>query len=1154
MNLSCLLSLLEATTSCKQLVERLLTSRGGHKAIVLEAASPYLIAALHDCLELPLVVITAQPEKARMLCEELQIWCSPSTKLSHFPELDFLPCEFPSSFSANAMWQRLQLLSTLALREPGAEPPLIVASAFALATRTLSRPDFTAACHVLKKGMNADLLGLLREWQSMGYRMEDVVEVPGTMCRRGGILDVFSPGSPLPARIEFSGNRIESIRFFLPGSQRSTDMVNAVVIIPAREVLVPERKRGCALNLDGCNVEVKQRFQDDLVKLEQGQEISDALFYLPVFNGGNVLDYLGEEAVLVLDVPGEIETTVDSLSCEAEDAGSARRQRGEIPRGFPSPYFSWEEIKEKASTRRCLKLEPWGEREENWQTLPFTMAPKYGGKVERFLVEAERSWQSKQRLLIVSRQVGRLTELFQEKGMELAPSSELQDIPPPGSITLLQNLPEHVSQALPSGGWEMGSLRLITDAELFGVVKKAQRGRSKPVHRHWLTHQLAPGDYVVHVDHGIGRFKGLTRMTADEVEQEYLILEYAGRDRLYVPSNQVERVSLYIGASGKMPSLSRLGTQEWERLKQRVKESVVDIAQQMLAIYASREVSRGFAFSADTLWQQELEASFPYVETADQLDAIMAVKKDMNRPRPMDRLICGDVGYGKTEVALRAAFKAVMDSKQVAILVPTTVLAQQHFATFRERLQTFPVRVEVLSRFCSRDREREVLEGLSCGTVDICIGTHRLLQKDVVFRDLGLVVIDEEQRFGVLQKEKLRQMRKEVDVLTLSATPIPRTLHMSLTGIRDMSIIETPPEERLSVKTYVGPYDEQLMQRAILREMERNGQVFFVHNRIESMALVADRLQALVPEARVAIAHGRVPEWELEEVMAQFVAGNYDVLITTTIIESGLDIPNVNTMIVDRVDRFGLAQLYQLRGRIGRSSERACAYFFFDRKRQLTPQAYRRLKAVFEAGELGAGFSIAMKDLEIRGAGNLLGSAQSGHIAAVGFDLYCQLLARAVEKLKSGERDKVEVNEGEGGPGLSLPLTAFIPEEYVPDVDTRLSLYRRLEKLESEGDLKEMLAEFRDRFGELPQQVSNLFYAIEVKVLAAGVGVRLIYSQGRQLVLELSPGRSLNLSLSADCKYRGAVRVGVRQIRLDLRRLGNKWQEALKDLLHKMSD
>ena len=495
-----------------------------------------------------------------------------------------------------------------------------------------------------------------------------------------------------------------------------------------------------------------------------------------------------------------------------------------------------------------------------------------------------------------------------------------------------------------------------------------------------------------------------------------------------------------------------------------------------------------------------------------------------------------------------------MDSKQVAILVPTTVLAQQHFATFRERVQTFPVRVEVLSRFCSRDREREVLEGLSDGTVDICIGTHRLLQKDVVFRDLGLVVIDEEQRFGVLQKEKLRRMRKEVDALTLSATPIPRTLHMSLTGIRDMSIIETPPEERLSVKTYVGPYDEQLMQRAILRELERNGQVFFVHNRIESMALVADRLQSLVPEARIAIAHGRMPEWELEEVMAQFVAGNYDVLITTTIIESGLDIPNVNTMIVNRADRFGLAQLYQLRGRIGRSSERACAYFFFDRNSQLTPQAYRRLKAVFEAGELGAGFSIAMKDLEIRGAGNLLGSAQSGHIAAVGFDLYCQLLARAVEKLKNGEQDKAEVNEEMGAPGLSLPLTAFIPEEYVPDVETRLSLYRRLEKLESEGDLKEMVTEFRDRFGELPQQVGNLFYAIEVKVLAAGVGVRSIYSQERQLVLELSPGGSLNSSLSADCKYRGAVKAGARQIRLDLGRLGNKWQEALKDLLHKMSD
>jgi transcription-repair coupling factor (superfamily II helicase) len=1153
MNLSCLFPLLEETAFYKQLVERLLLFQGDHEVVVLEAATPYLIAALQAHLRLPLMVITAQPERARMLYEELHIWCSPSTKLRHFPELDFLPYEIPSSFSSRAMWQRLQLLSSLILGESEAKSSLIVTSAFAVATRTISQSDFAAASRVLKKGMKADLSGLLWEWQSMGYRMEDVVEIPGTMCRRGGIIDIFSPGDNLPMRIEFYGSRIESIRFFFPESQRSTDMVDVVTIVPPREVLIPAGKHDNSIDMKGCSDEVCQRLQDDLLKMKREQEVSDPLVYLPLFNEGSVLDYLGEEALLVLDAPDDIEASIDGMCCEANKILENRQQQGKIPRNFPSPYFPWGEIRRRMGSRKRLSLESWSRAQDDYQFLPFSMAEKYGGQVERFLVEAGELQQSKQRLVIVSRQADRLTELFREMGMDLAPSFELRGTPLPGSVTLLQSSPEHVPQALLSEGWDMSSLRLVTDAELFGVTKKARVEKKASANRHWLTHHLVVGDYVVHVDHGIGRFKGLVRMAAGEGEKEYLVLEYAGNDRLYVPYNHVERISPYIGASGKNPSLSRLGTQEWGRIKQKVKESVADIAKQMLAIYASREVSRGFAFSPDTLWQRELEASFPYVETADQLDAIKAVKNDMVRPRPMDRLICGDVGYGKTEVALRAAFKAVMDGKQVAMLVPTTVLAQQHFTTFRERLQAFPVRVEMLSRFCSRDEEQGIVQGLSSGAVDICIGTHRLLQKDISFMDLGLVIIDEEQRFGVLQKEKMRQMRREVDVLTLSATPIPRTLHMSLTGIRDMSIIETPPEERLSVKTYIGLYDEQLVERAIQHELERNGQVFFVHNHIESMFLVAGRLQTLVPKARIAVAHGRLTEWSLEDVMSQFIAGNYDVLVTTTIIESGLDIPSVNTLIVDHADKFGLSQLYQLRGRIGRSSERAYAYFLFDSKERTASKAYQRLRSIFEASELGAGFSIAMKDLEIRGAGNLLGSAQSGHIAAVGFELYCQLLAREVEWLKKGKLDKAETRETKKSPELSLPLVALIPEEYVPDMGARLNLYRRLEKLETKRDVEEMSEEFRDRFGELPQQAINLLYVVKIRVLAAGAGIQSICFQGKHLVLELSLGRSLNSSFLNGCSYREFVRVGSRQVRLDFNRKGNKWQEVLQDLLHRMS-
>jgi transcription-repair coupling factor (superfamily II helicase) len=520
----------------------------------------------------------------------------------------------------------------------------------------------------------------------------------------------------------------------------------------------------------------------------------------------------------------------------------------------------------------------------------------------------------------------------------------------------------------------------------------------------------------------------------------------------------------------------------------------------------------------------------------------------------MDRLICGDVGYGKTEIALRAAFKAVMDNKQVAILVPTTVLAQQHFITFTERLQTFPLRVEMLSRFCLPEKEREILEGLANGTVDICIGTHRLLQKDVVFKDLGLAIIDEEQQFGVVQKEKLKQIRKEVDTLALSATPIPRTLHMSLTGIRDMSIVGTPPEERLSVQTYVGAYDAALVRQVILRELERNGQVFFVHNRVQSIALAARKVQDLVPEARVAIAHGRMPEEQLEKVMTDFIAGKHDILVTTTIIQLGLDMPNVNTLIIDQADRFGLAQLYQLRGRVGRGINQAYAYLFFNEGKQLTPQAYKRLRTIFEATELGSGFAIAMKDLEIRGAGNLLGVKQSGHIAALGFDLYCQLLAEAVEELKAkqaGEvREKVIAGEAKELPSISLPLNAHIPEEYVSNLNTRLNLYHRLAKVEHIEEVEDMAREFQDRFGPLPEPVDNLLYIVKIKVLAMRSKVSSISTQGRQIVIKphetvIASGAKQSLSKG----YDGAVKLGATQIKLDTRLLGDKWKKVLEEIL-----
>ena len=1160
MNLFCLLSLLKDLPAYTQLAGEISTAKREHKAVILDAAKPYLIACLYEELNVPIMVVAAQPETARKLHEQLRAWCSPSAGLHRLPELDFLPYD-KSQLSAVSyqMIERLRALTTLALYLPDHppatllrpdesglamtaetlhcndekegmnvdKPPLVVASALAIMSKTVPHKDFVAACHVLRPGTAAEPMELLRRWQGTGYEMADAVEVPGQMSKRGGIIDVFPPSSQSPVRLEFSGNRIESMRCFDPESQRSTGPISSLLVTPARELI---------RNGDSSEVET-----------------------------GTAIDYLGSNALLVLDDPEGIELTVARLNEETQELRAAKMEKGEIPEGFPSPYLDWEELQSRIGEKhRLALLNPISYQlsaTSNGEAWPFVTTQNYGSRLEMFLKTARQMVEQRQRVVVVSHQADRLAELLQREDIHTSPASQIEEMPPPGSITVLQGSLD--------GGWLLDDkLTLITDVELFGFVKQPRAGKKRPIPHRWFLPQLAPGAYVVHVDHGIARFHGLVRMSSEDVEREYLALEYAGGDRLYVPTERIDRVTRYIGAGDQAPHLSRLRTPEWQRTKNRVKESVAEIAQELLDLYAGRQVAPGFAFSADSLWQQELEASFPYMETPDQVEAIMTVKEDMERARPMDRLICGDVGYGKTEIALRAAFKAVMNNKQVAILVPTTVLAQQHFLTFTERLQTFPLRIEMLSRFCPPEKERGILEGLTNGTVDICIGTHRLLQKDVTFKDLGLAIIDEEQQFGVVQKEKLKQIRRELDTLALSATPIPRTLHMSLTGIRDMSIVGTPPEERLSVQTYVGAYDAALVRQVILRELERNGQVFFVHNRVQSIALVAHKLQGLVPEARMAIAHGRMPEEQLEKVMTDFIAGKHDVLVTTTIIQLGLDMPNVNTLIIDQADKFGLAQLYQLRGRVGRGINQAYAYLFFDRRKRLTPQAHKRLRTIFEATELGSGFAIAMRDLEIRGAGNLLGVKQSGHIAALGFDLYCQLLAEAVEELKASSgtlsleargigQDAITkgviASEAKQSPSISLPLDAHIPEEYVPNLNTRLSLYHRLAKVEHIEEVADIARELHDRFGALPEPVENLLYVVKIKALAVQAGVSSISTQGRHIVIKPH-------ATDSPLKVRGAggvmnrypdsaVKIGPTQIKLDTRLLGNRWTEVLEEIL-----
>jgi transcription-repair coupling factor (superfamily II helicase) len=1151
LNLTQLLPLIEDMPAYRQLVAELQEVDGSAKVAVLDAAKPYLIAALYHSRRLPMLVVTAQPKNCRKLYEQLLTWGA-SAQIKLFPEPDALPYQRIASDTSTEL-ERVQVLSALTNNEFTTEAPLVVAAASAFIQKTTPYTDFTSTCHSIKLGMGVDPFKLLSQWQAMGYRMENIVEVPGTISHRGGIIDIYPPTSDLPARLEFFGNTIDNIRIFDPANQRSLKAVSSISISPATELLIPQLSSKWELepvinsiDLSSCNPEVSQQFKQELAMLLNKQRLSNIQFYAPLFNQDSILSYLPKDTLIVLDEPVNIRLAIEDLAAEAEELRTEKLEKAELPHNFPRPHFIWKELEPRLKSRQCLMLTTWdiAENEQPYQ-LNFTPASNYAGQLPMFIKKVKQILRQKHRLILISHQASRLSELLDQEDIIAPPLTQINQIPPPGSLTLVQgSLAE---------GWVINNdTYLFTDAEIFGLIKQRRFIKKRPVAHHKFLTEIAPGNYVVHIEHGIAKFAGITTMMTNHTEREYLVLQYAAGDKLYVPTDQIDRVNRYIGSSEQPPALSRLGTQEWTRTKQRVKELAEDTAQELLALYATREVVPGFAFSQDTAWQQELEASFPFVETPDQIEVQQQVKEDMEKTKPMDRLVCGDVGYGKTEVAIRAAFKAVMDNKQVAVLVPTTVLAEQHFATFSQRLNAFPIKIEVLSRFRTPKEQQAILDGLANGSVDICIGTHRLLQKDVVFKDLGLLIIDEEQRFGVAHKEYLKQMRREVDVLTLSATPIPRTLHMALVEVRDMSTMETPPEQRLPIKTYVAGYDDRLIREAILRELERNGQIFFVHNRVQSIAFVADKLRSLVPEAKIAVAHGQMPEAELEAVMADFTQGESDILVCTTIIESGLDMPNVNTLIVNKADKFGLTQLYQLRGRIGRGAELAKAYFLYDKYKQLTPTAEKRLRTIFEATELGAGFSIAMKDLEIRGAGNLLGVKQSGHISAVGFSLYCRLLAEAVEEQKARQAGLTVTRPSRlPAPSIDLPITAYIPEEYVSDLDTRLSLYQHLVKCERIEQLEALAHEFSDRFGTLPTEVKNLLYAAKIKALAAKAGIESIATEEGQIILRRFQGMQFDRQ-QLEPFIKDGIKVGLTQLRLNPKRLGSEWREVLEEVLGRM--
>ncbi len=1073
------------------------------------------------------LLIAARADRAATVVDEVGGW-APDLRALTFAEPNPLFYEY-SAWGPRTIQARLGVLAALANAPAGGPPTVIVASARALMARTLPRHEFRQHTHTLRAGQPVRLERMLETWVGTGYAPTTIVVEPGQFARRGGIVDVFPAAAEQPVRVELFGDEIETLRQFDPATQRSGERLAEVAIVPAREALPRDFDAAWS-------VEPEADDEAAPVKDDASPTIPNLEFYLPrMYAPASLLDYLPEGATVLVDDWRELADTVEELEAQAVELRREQEAAGLVTDAYPIPYHPWADLQDEFASRQPPPVLLGQPDEESTPVVDmgvsFHPGPRFGGQLKPLLDHLDELSRTQEAVVIVTRQAQRLAEMWGEQHPYLPPVEAATEPPEAGSLTFVQG-------AL-ADGWRLetnssvvlrpSSIHLLTDAEIFGWARTdagRARRRGRPSARAPEANyaDLGDGDYVVHMDFGIGRFRGLVRRTVEAVEREYLLLEYAENDELYVPIHQADRLTRYVGVDeNHAPALSRLGSADWITAKSRTHQAVQEVAEELLVLYAKREASLGHSVAQDTVWQAELEASFPYVETEDQLRAIREVKTDMESPRPMDRLICGDVGYGKTEVALRAAFKAVLDGGQVAVLVPTTVLAQQHLHTFQNRLAPYPVQVEMLSRFRSRAEADEVVARLAEGTVDIVIGTHRLLQKDVAFKNLRLVIIDEEQRFGVTHKEYFKQLRTEVDVLTLTATPIPRTLYLSLTGVRDISTINTPPEERLPIITHTGPFNERLVRQAILRELDRDGQVFFVHNRVQSIGIIQQKLEAIVPEARLGVAHGQMDEHQLSRVMDQFTAGEIDVLLCTSIIESGLDIPNANTLIVDRADTFGLAQLYQLRGRVGRGAARAYAYFFTDRRNRPTQEGYQRLETLSEQTDLGAGYGIAMRDLEMRGAGDILGMRQHGHIAAVGFHLYTQLLGNAVRRLKrtnggKGQPLAATTDEGAGdlaalmsaAVSVDLPIAASIPADYIEDQDLRLRVYRRLADIRDEAQLEAVTQELADRFGPLPSPVENLLFQLRVRILATRAGVTAIASENGQIVLTTQPTDEVN--------------------------------------------
>lgn len=1084
----------------------------------MDAQKPHFMYALSKLRKKKLIV-TFQEQRARELCEDYRFY---DPNVVFYPAKDVL--FYQSDLRGNALTAE-RICAQKAIREQ--EGITIVTTFDALMNTMAEAEKMWKSILTLHPEDSLDLEKVTRQLVQMGYEKEYQVERMGQFAIRGGILDIFPLTEENPARIELWGDEIDTIRSFDPESQKSIETMEKLTVYPACELVLT--KQEIAEGIDRLLKEAKQvseKLRKEMKTEEayrissKAQELAEEWGELSMYAGMDaylsyfcqermgLLDYLEKEETLILF--DEMTRSVEhgkQTEIEFSESMKHRLSMGYIFPGQMRELFSHKEVLGKLNRYACVSLAALDTKANGLSVrgtfgLHVQSVSSYNNRFELLLKDLERYKKKGYRVILISgsrSRAKRLAEDLLQEGLNAFYTEDYDHSLQAGQILVCYGKIRR--------GYEYPILQfsVITETDIFGAEKKKKkRHRTYEGERISSFSDLSVGDYVVHENHGLGVYRGIEKIEVDKMIKDYIKIEYSGGSNLYILATQLELIQKYAGKDAKKPKLNKLGGQEWTRTKARVKGAVQEIAGELVELYAKREEQNGFVFGTDTVWQKEFEELFPFEETQDQELAIEATKKDMESPKIMDRLICGDVGYGKTEIAIRAAFKAVQDGKQVAYLAPTTILAQQIYNTFSERMKDFPVRVDLLCRFRSAAEQKKTVADLAKGQVDILIGTHRILSKDVQFKDLGLLVIDEEQRFGVAHKEKIKQLKTNVDVLTLTATPIPRTLHMSLIGIRDMSVLEEPPMDRLPIQTYVLEYNDEMVREAISRELSRNGQIYYVYNRVKDIAEMATKIQSLVPEANVAFAHGQMKESELEKIMYHFINGEIDVLVSTTIIETGLDISNVNTMIIHDADNMGLSQLYQLRGRVGRSNRTAYAFLMYRRNKMLKEIAEKRLAAIKEYSELGSGFKISMRDLEIRGAGNLLGAQQSGHMEAVGYDLYCKMLNEAVKKAKGvAPEEKFDTS-------IDVKTDAYIPSSYISNEFQKLDMYKRIAGIETQEETEEMLEELIDRFGEPPKSVQNLLAIARLKVAAHQVYITEISQKGDLLCLHVYEKAKLN--------------------------------------------